>query len=107
MEPGCPRRSISAGSRANQPEVTNNEISAPISGVHHHRAPKTTIAATPIKSTGPGGNLGYAGSPESHCVHRAIATATSPPAVSLVSSVRFVFISFLTYFSYRIGDSLM
>ena len=48
-----------------------------------------------MNSTGPGGNLGYAGSPESHCVHNAIATATNPPAVSFVRNVSLVFISML------------
>jgi hypothetical protein len=73
-------------------------------GVHHQRAPKITMAATPINITGPGGNLGYAGSPESHWIHNALAMATSPPAVNLVRNVGFVFISILPFPLVVVGD---
>ena len=54
----APGAAFLRGSRANQPAVTRIEINAPISGVHHQRAPQMTIAATPINSIGPGGNFG-------------------------------------------------
>src|SRR5262245_13646063 len=65
---GWLRRSSSAGSLLNQPSVVSSATSAPSTGVHHQRLHKATITATTTKKTGPGGNFGYAGSPDSHCI---------------------------------------
>jgi hypothetical protein len=61
----------------------------PISGVHHQRAPNATIAATAMKKTGPGGNFGYAGSPDNHWIQIATAHPTKPATVNFVGNVKF------------------
>src|SRR5579863_5212383 len=88
MLPGWVRRCICLGSLANHPDVTRSAIMEPMSGVHHQRAANATIAATAMKKTGPGGNFGYAGSPDSHRVQIASAQATRPATVNLVGNVR-------------------
>src|SRR5262249_39699976 len=84
---GWLRRSSSAGGLLNQPSVVSSATSAPSAGVHHQQLPK----ATTTKKTGPGGNFGYAGTPDSHCIQMAIAQAARPTTVNFVSAVRFSF----------------
>src|SRR3954469_22914732 len=89
MLPGCVRSCMCLGSLANHPEVTRSAISEPISGVHHQRAPNAAIAATAMKKTSPGGNFGYAGSPDNHCIQIATAHPTRPVTVNFVGNVKF------------------
>jgi hypothetical protein len=69
--------------------VTRSAIIEPISGVHHQRAAIVTIAATAMKKTGPGGNFGYAGSPDNHWIQIATAHPTRPATVNFVANVKF------------------
>src|SRR5579863_39441 len=89
MLPGWVRRSVCLGSLANHPDVTRSAIMEPISGVHHQRAANATIAATAMKKTGPGGNFGYAGSPDNHWIQIETAHAIRPATVNLVGNVKF------------------